>query len=185
MPFIYRKEPYYALCGLNCCLCPRFNTNGTSKCPGCGGTGFPEKHPSCAVMGCSIKHGSIEYCCECSDYPCKKYDKPSGKDSFASYYKVIENFAEAKNDLQKYLIELKEKYAFLQTLINEYNDGRLKNFYCVVVNNMEYEDISKLMETIKNDKDLNIMENKERAREAAKIIRKRAEELGVACELRK
>lgn len=185
MPFISRKEPYYALCGLNCCLCPRFNIGGTSKCPGCGGPEFPEKHPSCTIMGCSTKHGSIEYCCECSDYPCKKYDKPSGKDSFASYCKVIENFAEAKNDLQKYLSELKEKYAFLQTLINEYNDGRLKNFYCIVVNNMEYEDISKLMETIQNDNELNAMENKKKAREASRIIRRRAEELGVECGLRK
>lgn len=185
MPFISRSEPYYALCGLNCCLCPRFNTDGISKCPGCGGPGFPEKHPSCAVMGCSIKHGSIDYCCDCSDYPCKKYEKPSEKDSFASYCKVIENFKESKKDRQKYLRELEGKYAFLQKLLKEYNDGRLKNFYCIVVNNMGYEDLSKLMETIQNNNELNDFYDKEKAKQAAKIIKKRAEELGVICELRK
>lgn len=185
MPFLSRKEPFYALCGLNCCLCPRFNTEGRSKCPGCGGPGFTEKHPSCAVMGCSIKHGSIEFCYQCSDYPCKKYEKQSEKDSFASYANVIENFSSAKKDLRKYIKELKNKYSYLQLLIEKYNDGKSKTFYCVIVNNMPYNDLSDFMNSIETDRALNTMENKDRAKEVVKLFKNRAEELGIAYKLRK
>jgi hypothetical protein len=185
MPFLTRKEPFYALCGLNCCLCPRFNTDGASKCPGCGGKDFKEKHPACTVMSCSIKHGSIEYCFECPEYPCKKYEKRSEKDSFASYDKVLDNFKEAKANLNKYLGELKEKYKYLQILIEKYNDGRSKTFFCVVVNNMAYADLCVIMNEILSDKELQKMETKERGKETVRRIKEWADKLGVVYELRK
>ena len=71
-PFV-RNNPRFSLCGLNCCLCPRFNTDGISKCPGCGGKDFSNQHPTCAVATCNKKHDNVEYCFQCSEYPCKKY----------------------------------------------------------------------------------------------------------------
>ena len=31
-----REYPLFSACGLNCGLCPRFYTDGESRCPGCG-----------------------------------------------------------------------------------------------------------------------------------------------------
>jgi len=41
-----KKFETIGCCGIDCGLCPRFHTTGTSACPGCGGLEFKEKHPS-------------------------------------------------------------------------------------------------------------------------------------------
>lgn len=69
----YRAYPEYAACGLNCGLCPRYHTQGTSRCPGCGGPGFYHKHPSCAIINCGQRHGGVEYCVLCGEFPCRRY----------------------------------------------------------------------------------------------------------------
>lgn len=52
----YKREySLFSLCGLNCGLCPHYQTNGISKCPGCGGQDFHLKHPTCAVITCNRK----------------------------------------------------------------------------------------------------------------------------------
>ena len=59
-----RQNQLFSLCGLNCGLCPMFlNKN----CPGCGGG---EGNQACKIARCSIEHGGVEYCFQCSEYPC-------------------------------------------------------------------------------------------------------------------
>jgi exonuclease V gamma subunit len=136
-------------------------------------------------MGCSIKHGRVEYCYKCSEYPCGKYKKTSEKDSFVSYVKVIEHFDEAQEDLIRYLTELKEKYTYLKSLIETYNDGRSKTFFCTVVNNLDYRDLCTVMEKIHHREELDKMMPKERTKEVVRFFRTWAEERGVVFVLRK
>lgn len=100
----YKREyPLFSLCGLNCGLCPRYQSEGASKCPGCGGRDFHLKHPACAVITCSMKHGDVAYCFLCKEYPCKKYQIPSEKDSFITYQKVTIDMQKAKEyGIEKY-----------------------------------------------------------------------------------
>ena len=63
-----RNNLLFSLCGLNCSLCPM---NLNQYCPGCGGG---EGNQSCSIAKCSIQHGNVEYCFQCENYPCKKYD---------------------------------------------------------------------------------------------------------------
>jgi hypothetical protein len=146
----YKREyPLYSLCGLNCGLCPRYQTNGRSKCPGCGGQDFHLKHPACSVITCNRKHDNVEYCFQCSSYPCAKYTAPSKVDSFISYHNVISDFQKAsKEGIEKYKMELNEKVDILEFLISNYNDGRRKNFYCIAVNLLELADVKAIMEEI-------------------------------------
>lgn len=133
----YKREyPLLALCGLNCGLCPRYQTESVSRCPGCGGPDFHRQHPTCAVVTCNKMHDNVEFCFQCSAYPCRKYAEPSPVDSFISYRNVLTGFAKAKADLANYKAELQEKIGFLEFLIRNYNDGKRKNFYCVAVNNL-------------------------------------------------
>lgn len=137
-----RTYPKFSLCGLNCGLCPRYQTGGVSKCPGCGGKDFHLKHPSCAVITCSKKHGDVEYCFLCGSFPCGRFKSQIVKDSFITYRNVL-------NDMQKaaligvgeYQKELDEKVEFLEYLILNFNDGRKKNFYCLAVNLLSREDL--------------------------------------------
>jgi len=144
-----RTTPLFSLCGLNCGLCPRYHTQGDSKCPGCGGADFRLKHPSCAVITCSRKHGSVEYCYQCSSYPCERYSRVGDLDSFMSYRNVITDFDKAKTlGADQYMIELREKIEILEDLLNTYNDGRRKAFYCNAVNLLPLPDLREIMKEI-------------------------------------
>jgi len=59
------QNPCFSLCGLDGCLCPRFHIDGFSRHPGCGGPGFSDKHPACAIVTCNGKHEGAEYRFEC------------------------------------------------------------------------------------------------------------------------
>ena len=146
-----RKYPLFSLCGLNCGLCPRYQTNALLKCPGCGGADFHLKHPACAVITCNKKHDNVEFCFQCSLYPCKKYLDPSEVDSFISYRNVKADFEKAeKNGIDKYRKELSEKISILEYLIKNFNDGRTKSFYCLAVNLLSISKLKAIFGEIKN-----------------------------------
>jgi hypothetical protein len=141
-----RHNPRFSLCGLNCGLCPRYHTDGASQCPGCGGPDFYLKHPSCAVITCNAKHDRVEYCFQCSAFPCKKYEATSAQDSFITYRHVLADFKKAKHKgIEAYKKELDEKVGILEFLLANYNDGKRKSFYCIAVNLLELPDIRRIM----------------------------------------
>jgi hypothetical protein len=90
-----KKYPTIAVCGLDCGLCPRYYTEGPSRCPGCAGPGFFDKHPSCSFITCCVKKKGLEVCAECADFPCAKfkseeeYNRLAGSPSYPSYKKVF------------------------------------------------------------------------------------------------
>lgn len=147
-----REYPLFSLCGLNCGLCPRYQSQGSSRCPGCGGRDFHLKHPSCAVIACSKKHGDVAYCYLCMEYPCDKYQNPADKDSFITYQNVQKDMQKAKEyGMEHYRAEMEEKISFLEFLIDHYNDGRRKNFYCIAVNLLDLADLNDIKEQIQKD----------------------------------
>jgi adenylate cyclase class IV len=114
------------------------------------------------VINCSKKNSNIEYCFECKQYPCLRYTKQNEKDSFITYRDVTKNLKKAKEDLDEYLRDLKEKERLLGFLLEKYDNGRMKNYYCIAVNLLEAEDINDLVDLVEIEvKDKN--ENKIRA----------------------
>ena len=137
-----RNTPQFSLCGLNCCLCPRFRTTGSSRCPGCGGTAFYEKHPACGVISCSLRHDGVAYCFECSAYPCGRYTGLNDKDSFITYKHVPMDMDTAKDvGLETYLDQLSKKSHVLDILLDEWDSGRLKSYFCLAVNLLPLADL--------------------------------------------
>src|SRR5659263_7916 len=183
----YRRiTPLFSLCGLNCGLCPRYHTQGDSKCPGCGGTDFHLKHPSCAVITCSKKHGQIEYCYQCSSYPCRRYSRNGDLDSFISYRNVITDFAKAKTDgVDQYISDLREKIAILESLISTYNDGRRKAFYCNAVNLLTLPDLREIMTGIQKKYTNRDIPQKEQIEEIVRLFEARAASQDISLKLRK
>jgi len=93
-----KKYPVVGACGLNCGLCPRYHTEGTSRCPGCCGPDFWQKHPGCAFITCCVKRRNLETCAQCVDWAeCEKVtrllDSARYHDSFISYKPLAGNFA--------------------------------------------------------------------------------------------
>ncbi len=145
-----RKNPRFALCGLNCCLCPRYRADGASRCPGCGGPGFSDAHPTCAVATCNQKRDGVEFCFQCGSYPCRKYDEQGAYDSFISYRRVRRNLDRAAVAPEAYEAELSRRGEALDELLRDYNDGRSKNLYCIVANDSPLDDLEALLESARN-----------------------------------
>lgn len=66
-----------------------------------------------------------------------------------SYRNVITDFEKAKKEgLEQYEIELNEKIDILEFLINNYNDGRRKSYYCNAVNLLKLNILKVIMTEI-------------------------------------
>ena len=184
MKYKTRDYPQFAVCGLNCGLCSRYYTVGSSRCPGCAGEGFSDVHPSCGILSCNQRK-EFEYCFECEKFPCNKFDKWGDTDSFITHKNYLYDMEKArKNGIDAYKTELNSKIQVLEELLADYNDGRLKSFYCLAVNLLELEDIYAVMEQLANDVDLSGVA-KEKASAAVRLFDAKADEKGISLKMRK
>lgn len=176
-----REYPLFSACGLNCGLCPRYHTEGASRCPGCAGEGFSAKHPSCGTLNCSLRHG-VEYCFQCEEYPCKRLEGAHLRDSFITHRHMVKDFERAKKEgLASYKAMLDEKVAHLRFLLESCNDGRRKNFYCLAVNLLEPDDVREVVSQLRED--AGSPGAKERAERAVRLFEDIAQERGIALSL--
>ena len=85
-------------CGLDCGLCPRFYTQGSSRCPGC--------------------------CGECSDFPCPKFDRETGAvDSFVTLGSLDESLTEADKVVEEQAVEkedIKNRSKILREILDRH-----------------------------------------------------------------
>jgi len=176
MEYKTRNYPQFAACGLNCGLCPRYYTVGSSRCPGCAGAGFSEVHPPCGVLSCCQRKG-LEYCFECDEFPCKKYDSADETDSFITHKNQFIDMEKVKRiGLETFKVELNEKIGILETLLKNHDNGRRKGFYCLAVNLLDLCDIRAVMESIGSDTD---------SKSVVRLFEETAERRGVSLKLRK
>jgi len=176
-----RDYPSFALCGLNCSLCTHHQTDGVSKCPGCGGHDFTQKHPTCSVVTCNRKHDNVEYCYLCSLYPCRRFEGLSDADSYISYRNVLKDFDKAqKYGIEKYKEELNAKTQIVEFLIASYNNGRLKSFFCRAVNFLPLEALCDIMDRIEKDISKSEKTQKEKTEVVISLFNDKAKENSVS-----
>lgn len=129
-----KKYPTIGCCGIDCGLCPRYHTDGKSKCPGCGGIDFFEKHPSCSIITCCAKNNQLETCADCMDFPCKKMINWDLADSFVTHKNSLTNLHSIiENGLPSFIRQQNMRIELLERIINEYDDGRSKSFFCLAL----------------------------------------------------
>lgn len=175
-----RDNQLFALCGLNCSLCPM---HLGKYCPGCGGG---EGNQSCAIAKCSLQHEKTEYCCLCRDYPCKRYQREDELDSFITHRnkrKDFEKFMAVGESA--YNLEQMEKAEILNYLLENYNDGRRKNFFCLAVNLLEPDDLHTVMNQIAEAGIGDNLTLKEKAACVVKLFQQMAEARNITLKLRK
>ena len=167
-----KKIPAIGCCGLDCGLCPRFYTEGSSKCPGCCGVDFEKKHPSCSFVTCCIKKKNLEVCGECSDFPCPKFDKETGEtDSFITHRRVIYNLNFIKKSgITAFIEQQNKRMSTLQTMLDYYDDGSCKSFFCLSAALLSLESLNKsLLKTAEEIKEKSV--GKEDKKSKAKILK--------------
>ena len=128
-----KQYPTLGCCGIDCGLCPRFYTAGASRCPGCGGDGFGQAHPSCSFLTCCAKRHGLQVCAQCAEFPCAKFDREDGsRDSFVTHSRVMPNQRTIQEKgLEAFLLQQKERMDFLKEALDRHNDGQSKNLFCL------------------------------------------------------
>ncbi|MFR2334307.1 MAG: DUF3795 domain-containing protein, partial [Flavonifractor plautii] len=135
-----RMETRFSLCGLNCDLC---SMHLGGYCPGCGGGAGNQ---SCTMAKCSLEHGGIQFCWECREYPCPRYDGIDDWDSFVPHRSRQQDIAKVRElGLEAYLAQLGEKRAILDSLLARFNDGRRKTLFNTAVYLLPLEDLQSVM----------------------------------------
>ena len=138
-----KKYPSIACCGIDCGLCPAYYTSEPSKCPGCGGPNFSSKHPSCSILTCCLKNNGFETCADCNQYPCEKLKPWDKADSFVSHKRCFQNLNKIKEKGIESFIELQKiRMEILELLLNSFNEGRSKSFFCLATTLLSIEDLN-------------------------------------------
>lgn len=102
----------------------------------CGGcfSGSP-CFTTCPIAPCSVRHSNVQYCFECSEYPCKRYDGIDKHDSLISHRNQKKDLAKAREmGIEAYLEEQRSKRAVLDRLLDDYDEGDSMVFFCLAVN---------------------------------------------------
>lgn len=179
MKNFYREHPQFSQCGLNCLLCPMYLGR---YCPGCGGG---EGNQSCAIAHCAIERAAGEFCSQCGQFPCQRYEKMTEYDSFLPHRQMLRDLKRSEElGLAVYLKQLEERRAILDQLLADWNDGRRKSFYCLAVYLLELEDLrrsfSELTAAVPADCSI-----KEKALTAVEILKKTADSNHITLKLNK
>ena len=184
-----KTYPTVGCCGFDCGLCPRFYTVGHSRCPGCAGPNFFNKHPSCPFITCCVKKKNLEVCAECSEFPCSKfksdeeYQQLQESSSYPSCKKVISNLNFIKKrGIEKFIKQQRSRIKLLETMIKSFDDGRSRSFFCKAATLLDLtgltSSLDKATQKIKTDK---IKQNdvKKKAQNLKEIINEIAFKEGV------
>lgn len=175
-----RNDLLISLCGLNCGLC---SMKLDSYCPGCGGGAGNQV---CAIARCSIQKNNFEYCYQCVEYPCSKYDEITAFDSFITHRNQLSDMLKVQRiGIDSYHTELAEKVEVLKYLLANYNDGRRKSFFCISVNLLEIEDLRTLVQKIKEETSSDTQSVKEKATIAVNLFQDLAKKHSIVLKLNK
>lgn len=175
-----RKNQLFSLCGLNCGLCPMFLNK---YCPGCGGG---EGNQSCKIARCSMEHDGVEYCFQCSEYPCLKYEHIDDFDVFITSRNKKSDMEKAKRiGIDAYNAEQVEKTKILDMLLSGFNDGRKKTLFCTAVNLLDLQDLQAVLRQIENRADLDTLTLKEKSAFAAGLLQEATAKNNIELKLRK
>ena len=181
--------PTLGCCGLDCGLCPRYYTVGSSRCPGCCGPDFWQKHPGCSIITCCVKRKNLEVCAECSEFPCSKFKDTGKYDSFLTHKKIMSNLNSIKEyGTKKFIEKQKKRIKLLNEMLKKYDDGRSKSFYCIATTLLSIRDIEisldKSKQKIKEDK-IGLENIKTRSKILKGFLNDLADKQGIELKLRK
>ena len=185
-----KQYPFVGVCGLECGLCPRYHTAGSSRCPGCAGQDFEQKHPACGFITCCVKQKHLETCAECPDWAsCERVsrvmDGAKQVDSFISYRPLAANFTSIqRHGIEEFARREMAKLELLGYLLEHFDEGRSKTSYCIGCQLLPLDSLKAALA----EAEMKIDENadiKERSRLARAAISRLANGLSVGLKLRK
>jgi len=140
-----------------------YHIDGKSRCGGCKSES--RMAVGCPFITCAVKRRGIEFCWDCRESEtCDKWrgHREFGKerDTFKCYQKLEENirFIEKKG-VAEFENQQKIREKLLKEMLQEFNEGRSKKYYCIAATVLEIEELTAaLREARKRSKGLEIKE---------------------------
>lgn len=128
----------------------------------------------------------MEYCFQCSEYPCSKYEHIDEYDSFITGRNQRSDLKRAQLiGMEAYNEEQTEKARILNILLTQYNDGRKKTMFCVAVNLLELQELQEVLGHIADRPDLETLALREKSAIAAGLLQAAAEKHNIDLKLRR
>ena len=149
------KNPAMGICGLSCLLCPRYHTDGSSRCGGCKSE-F-RMGAGCPFITCAVKKKGVEFCWECAEHTaCERWRKhrEAGRngDSFKSYQTINADIDFIrKNGFDAYWRQQREREDILKEMLANFNEGRSKSYYCIAATVMEIGELKEALASAERD----------------------------------
>lgn len=118
-----------------------------------------------------MEHGGVEYCCQCTEYPCEKYEHIDDFDSFITHRNRRTDLEKVRQfGAEAYNTEQMEKMKILDILLSGYNDGRKKTLFCVAVNLLNLQELKEALREIESRPDMETLTLKEKSVFAAGVL---------------
>ncbi len=148
-----KKYPTIGCCGIDCGLCPRYYTSGSSRCPGCAGPRFSEKHPSCGIVTCCVVSKHLETCAQCEECPCARIGNWDAADSFVTHRNCLSNLRMIRDEgISRFITRQRRRMGLLAELLHGFDDGRSKSFYCLSAGLLDLDELEKAVAEGKRQK---------------------------------
>ena len=133
-----------------------------------------------------MEHNDVEYCFQCDEYPCTKYEHMDDFDSFMTHQGRKSDMERARQlGIETYNAEQVEKTKILDILLSEFNDGRKKTLFCTAVSLLNLQDLQAVLRQIENRADLDTLTLKEKSAFAAGLLQEAAAKNNIELKLRK
>ncbi len=103
----------------------------------------------CNIVPCSLEHGAVDYCFECEDQPCDKYEGIDENDSLMTHINQLIDMEKAKTmGIEKYNQEQSHKVQILNKFLENYNYGNNEVFFCTAVNLLSLDDLINITDNL-------------------------------------
>ena len=151
------EYPEIGICGLSCRLCPMYNSEAKSKCYGCKS---PDRMAvGCPFITCAVKKKGTEFCWNCEESnTCEKWKKhrETGKktDSFKCYQTLEKDISFiSESGIKEFEKIQMQRENLLKEMLKDFNEGRLKNYYCIAATVLELEELQEALIRAKRESD--------------------------------
>ena len=139
------KYPEVSVCGLSCRLCPRYHSRGQKRCG--GRKSEYRMSTGCHFITCAVKRKRIESCGECPELnECEKWSKHRDyslhHDTIVCYQKLEDSVSIIqKTGIESFDDDQQHRGSLLRQMLEEFNEGRSKNYFCISATAFEIDEI--------------------------------------------
>ena len=149
------EYPEIGVCGLSCRLCPNYQSTSASRCGGCKSDG--RMRVGCPFITCAAKKRGIEFCWQCPEQEgCERWHghrrRGQIRDSFVCYQRLEKNIAFVRDrGISAFVEDQRERENLLLRMLNGFNEGRSKSFYCIVATVMDTQEITRAIAQVEEE----------------------------------